>query len=66
MVLQKKIGLDRNEYRKTALISVTAACFIGQYAGLRCKGSGFDATLGFDFMHFLMCNSGWGRVVVIE
>ena len=25
-----------------------------------------DAALGFDFMHFLISISGWGRVVVIE
>ena len=52
--------------RKVALNSVTAAWCISQYAGLRRKGSGFDAALGFDLMHFLMSISGWGRVVVIE
>ena len=51
---------------KIALISATAARCIGQYAGLRRKGSWFDAALGFDFMHFLLSISGWGRVVVIE
>ena len=30
------------------------------------KGRGFDAALGFDFMHFLMSILGWGRVVVIN
>ena len=52
--------------RKTALTLTTAAWCIGQYAGLRRKGSGFDAALGFDFMHFLISISGWGRLVVIE
>ena len=52
--------------RKIALNSATAAWFIGQFAGLRRKGSGIDAALGFDIMHFLMSISGWGRVVVIE
>ena len=50
--------------RKIALNPATAAWCIGQYAGLRRLG--FDAALGFDFMHFLMSISGWGRVVVIE
>ena len=44
----------------------TAAWCIGQYAGLRRVGSEFDAASGFDFMHFLMSISRWGRVVVIE
>ena len=51
--------------RKIALIWATVAGCIGQYAGLRRKGSGFDAALGLDFMHFLMSISGWGKVVVI-
>ena len=44
--------------RKIALNSAAAWC-IGQYAGLRRVGSGFDIALGFDFMHFLMSVSGW-------
>ena len=55
-----------NVNRKTTLISATAAWCIGQYAGPRRKGSGCDAALGFDFMHFLMSISRSGRVVVIE
>ena len=38
---------------KIALISATAAWCIDQYAGLRRKGSRFDAALSFDFMHFV-------------
>ena len=51
--------------RKIARYSASAAWCIGQYAGLRRVGSGFDAAIGFDFMHF-MSISGWGKVVVIE
>ena len=51
--------------KKIALYFATAAWCNVQYAGLRRKGSGFDAALGFDFMHF-MSILGWGRVVVIE
>ena len=51
---------------KIALNNVTAAWCIGQYAGLRRTGSGFDAALGIDFMHFLMSISGRGGVEVIE
>ena len=40
-------------------------CF-GQHAGLRRKELGFNAALGFDFMHFLMSISGWGKVEVIK
>ena len=60
MGLQKKIGLDRNEYRKIALLSATAARCIRQYAGPRRKG--WRAMLldpGYDLMHFLMSISGW-------
>ena len=53
MVLLKKIGLDRNEYN-----SATAAWCIGQYAGLRRKWSGFDAALGFDFIHLYLFRDG--------
>ena len=49
--------------RKSALNSATAVNCIGQYAGLRRMRLGFDAALGFNFMHFLMTISGWGRVV---
>ena len=66
MVVQKKIGLDRNEYGNIELISATAAWCIGQYAGLRRKGSGLDAAIGLDCTHFFMSISGWGRVVVTE
>ena len=52
--------------KKIALILATTAWCIDQYAGLRRKVSRFDATLGLDFMHFLMSTSGGGRVVVIE
>ena len=49
-----------------ALNSASVEWCIGQYAGLLRVGSGFAAALGFDFMHFLISISGWGRVVVIE
>ena len=52
--------------KKTALNIASAACCDGQYAELRRVGLGFDAALSFDFMHFLISISGWGRVVVIE
>ena len=52
--------------RKIALNSASAAWCIGQYAELQRVRSGFDAALGFDFMHFLTSTSGWGRVVVTE
>ena len=52
--------------RKIALNFATTAWCISQYAGLRRVGSGFDAALSFDFIHFLMSASGWGRVEVIE
>ena len=52
--------------RKIARNSATAAWWIGQYDGLRGKGSGFVSALGFDFMHFHMSLSGWGVEVVIE
>ena len=51
---------------KIALNSASAASCIGQYAELRRVESGFDAALGFDFMHFLMSITGWGIVVVIK
>ena len=66
MVLQKKIGLNRNEYRKIAQWLATAAWCIEQCARLRRKGSRFATALGFDFMPFSMSISGWDRVVVIE
>ena len=44
--------------RKVALISTAAPWCIGQYAGLRREGSGFDAALSFEFMHFLISISG--------
>ena len=43
----------------------SAAWCIGQYTGLRRSGLGFDAALGFDFTHFLMSISEWGRVVAV-
>ena len=52
--------------RKIARIYATAAWYIGRFAGLRRMRSGFDAALGFDFMHFRMFISGRGRVVIIE
>ena len=51
--------------RKIALIAAIAAWCIGQYAGLRRKGWGFDALLGFDLMHFTSI-SRRSRVVVKE
>ena len=55
---------------KIALVNASVAWCSGQYAGLLLVESGFDAVLGFDFysprIWFLMCYSGWGRVVVIE
>ena len=44
--------------KKIALTSAVAAWFIGQYAGLRRKGSGCDAVLGFDFMHLRLLRDG--------
>ena len=52
--------------RKIALIAAIAAWCIGQYAGLRRKGWGFDAVLGFDLMHFFTSIARWSRVVVKE
>ena len=67
MVVQKKIGLDRNEYginRRIVQISATAAWCVGQYAGLLRVVSGFDAALGFGFilnvLGFSKCKPGWG------
>ena len=54
-----------NINRKIALYSATAARCNGRYVGLQGVGSGFDAALGFDFMHFLVSISGWSRMVVI-
>ena len=54
--------------RKIALNSATAAWCCGQYARLRRKGwgsmqrlslrLGFDAALGFDFMHLCLFGDG--------
>ena len=37
--------------RKIALHAATAAWCFGQNSGLRRMGSGFDAALGFNFIH---------------
>ena len=51
MVLQKKIGLDRNDYKgKNVLKPDKSDVMYGQYAGLQLIGFGFDAVLGFDFI----------------
>ena len=55
-----------NTNKKIAQPSAAATWFIGEYTGLRRSGSEFGAVVDFDFMHFLMSISGWGRVVVIE
>ena len=72
MVLQKKIGLDLNEYKWK---NCTEDCSSGVVCGTICwtaaNRSGFDAALGFglilNVLGFL-CLSGWGRdrVVIIN
>ena len=55
---KRQRSLETSINRKIALNFPTAARCIGQYAGLRRVGSGFDAVLGFEFMHFPMSISG--------
>ena len=50
---------------KIAPISAATAWCIDEHVGQRHKRSGFDAAVGFDFMHVRISISGWGRVVVI-
>ena len=50
MVLQKKIGLDRDDYTKLA----TATWCSGQYAGLLLTGIEFDAAVDFDFILYVL------------
>ena len=68
MVLQKKIRLDRNEYIERNCTDINNGGEVYQFGLLDCdaNGFGFDAALGFSFMHILMSISGWGGVVVME